>query len=281
MNRIVHVAALWSLVNHPSPRREWGLREKMRRIAAAGFTGAYADLTPEHRRHAERFELVHLLGGISASDPAGYPALLRKQKEGGAHHINVQLDDHDTPPKVAVDHWVKLVRAAEKIGGLAVSLEIHRDCCTETPEKTYEIADRYHALTGEDITLTYDLSHFSVVKHLNPTNYSERLLLRPELIRRSAQAHFRPFNGHHAQVPVTHRGRLTPEVRCYLGFVRDFLAVWNSVKNSQPDRTLFAVPEMGPWRPLGAGYRITGFPPSWTDAVRLRTEIAAAWKTVA
>jgi sugar phosphate isomerase/epimerase len=81
------------------------------------------------------------------------------------------MDNHDTPPAVATQHWLVLVRAAEKIGGMVVSLELHRDCCTETPEKTYEIAARYHRATGELIKLTFDLSHFACVKQLHPGDY--------------------------------------------------------------------------------------------------------------
>lgn len=278
MNRLVHVAALWSLVNHPSRSREWSLQQKMRQIAAAGFTGIFADLTPEHRHLAGKFGIEHLLGGFSAGSPVEYPALIRKQVESGAIHINVQLDDHDTPPRVAVRHWMRLERAAEKIGGVEVSLEIHRDCCTETPEKTYEIADRYHAQTGRLIRLTYDLSHFAVVKHLRPENYSARLLVHPALIQHCTQVHFRPFNGHHAQIPVTLAGELTPEVRAYLGFVHSFLQLWKKGLRSERARTLFACPELGPMRERGAGYSISGFSPAWPDAVRLSTEIAKIWQ---
>ena len=69
---------------------------------------------------------------------------------------------------------------AEKIGGIVVSLEVHRDTCTETPEKTYEIAERYHRATGRMIRFNFDFSHVAVVKHLNPGNYVERLLDHPE-----------------------------------------------------------------------------------------------------
>src|SRR5437016_9670469 len=43
---------------------------------------------------------------------------------------------------------------------------------------------------------------------------SEKLLVRPRLIQRAQQFHFRPFNGHHAQVPVTDGSEnLTQELR--------------------------------------------------------------------
>jgi hypothetical protein len=88
--------------------------------------------------------------------------------------------------------------------------------------------------------------------------------------------HFRPFNGNHCQVPVTHRGALTPEVKDYLVFVAASLRIWKKAKANR-DRTLFACPEMGPYG-LGtgrSGVNLPCLPPAWTDAIALRPEIAA------
>jgi len=276
--RLAHIANLWSLLGHPTPAREWSLKRKIKAVAAAGFDGLATRLTPAHRHLAEAAGLRHLLGFISSDDPAEFSALIREQKEAGAIFINVQMDNHDTPPAVATRHWLALVRAAEKIGGVVVSLELHRDCCTETPEKTYEIAERYHRATGELIKLTFDLSHFACVKQLHPGDYVSRLLDHPDLVAHCEQMHFRPFNGNHCQVPVTYRGALTPEVKDYLVFVAASLRLWKKAKANR-DRTLFACPEMGPYG-LGtgrSGYNLTGLPPAWTDAIALRPEIAAAW----
>lgn len=277
MPTIAHIANLWTLVEHPTPKTEWSLERKIKAVAAAGFDGITTQLTPEHRRLAEKHGLTHLVGFVSSSDPDEFATRLREQKEGGAVHINVQMDDHDTPPAVATKHWIALTRAAEKIGGIIPSLEVHRDTCTETPEKTYEIAERYQRATGEMIKLNFDFSHLSVVKHLNPANYIERLLDHPELVQNSEQCHFRPFNGHHCQVPVTHRKKLTPEVKSYLTFAAAVMKLWKSAAKNR-DRTLLACPEMGPLNQEGGGYNITGLPSSWNDAVVLRAELARLWK---
>jgi hypothetical protein len=277
MPSIAHIANLWSLVGHPSPTREWSLERKIRAVSAAGFDGLTTALTPEHRRLAERHGLRHLLGFISSSEPDDFARCLREQKEAGAEHINVQMDDHDTPPAVAVKHWMRLEREAEKIGGLVPSLEVHRDTCTETPEKTYEIADRYHRATGRLLKLNFDFSHLAVVKHLGPGNYAERLLTAPELLQHSEQCHFRPFNGHHCQVPVTYRRALTPEVKSYLKFAQAVMTLWKAAP-ANTSRTLYACPEMGPYWAGGAGYNITGLPPAWQDAQVLRVELAKCWR---
>jgi hypothetical protein len=278
MPEIAHIAALWSLDGHPSEARPWSLEKKLRAIKAAGFDGAAGLLTPEHRRLADRAGLPHLLGYISSDDPAEFAAKIRAQKAGGAVHINVQMDNHDTPPALAVRHWIRMRREAERIGGVVVSLEVHRDTCTETPEKTYEIAERFHKATGEMILLNFDFSHFAVVKHLRTSEYVPRLLDHPDLVRNSQQCHFRPFNGHHCQVPVTHRGRLTDEARSYLVFVEAVLRLWGSAPRNR-NRTLFICPEMGPYIGFGpgGGYNIKGLPPAWPEAIVLRRELASAW----
>lgn len=279
MPHIVHVAALWSFLGHPSPKKPWSLDRQMAEAAAAGFGAVAGLVTPDHRRLAEKHGIRHLLGYISSDDPSEFAAKIRSQKEGGAVHINVQMDNHDTPPAVAVRHWIRMVREAERIGGVVVSLETHRDCCTETPEKTYEIASRYHDTTGEMIKLNFDFSHFAVVKHLDTASYVARLLDHPDLLRNSDQCHFRPFNGHHCQVAVTHNGALTPEIKAYLPFAQAVMRLWKKAPSNR-DKTLFACPEMGPYDGFGSGggYNITGLPPAWPEAVVLRARLAEAWK---
>ncbi|HEY1764790.1 MAG TPA: hypothetical protein VGF85_07685 [Opitutaceae bacterium] len=276
MPNIAHIANLWTLRGHPSKKNEWALERKLKEAAAAGFDGITTLLTAEHRRLADKHGLEHLLGFISSSEPAEFARLIAAQKAFGAMQINVQLDDHDTPPTVAAKHWLQMVRTADKIGGVVLSLEVHRDCCTETPEKTYEIAERYHAATGELIKINFDFSHFAVVKHLAPDGYAARLLDHPELVAASEQSHMRPFNGHHSQVAVTHRGRLTPEVKSYLLFVRELMRLWRAAPANR-NKTLFVCPEMGPYDDKGGGYNITGLPPAWPDAVILRRELATLW----
>lgn len=276
MPHIAHIANLWSLVRHPSAESEWPLEKKIKAVVAAGFDGITTALTPEHRRLAEKYELRHLLGFISTQNPADFSRLIADQKEAGAVHINVQLDDHDTPPALAAKHWIQLEHAAEKIGGVIVSLEVHRDTCTETPEKTYEIAERYHRATGRLCKMNFDFSHLASVKHLNPDNYIERLLDHPALVQHSEQVHFRPFNGHHCQVPVTFKGNLSPEVKSYLVFVEALMRLWKKGRGNK-DKTMFACPEMGPYAPGGGGYNISGLPPAWPDAVVLRSQLARAW----
>jgi hypothetical protein len=98
--------------------------------------------------------------------------------------------------------------------------------------------------------------------------------VRHDLIQRAQQFHFRPFNGHHCQVPVTNgRGKLTPEVLDYLPFVEKVMATW--LFAALPGSEMFAVPEMGP---LWLGYNLHALPNSWEDAKILRGEIEKCWQ---
>jgi hypothetical protein len=113
------------------------------------------------------------------------------------------------------------------------------------------------------------------VKHLLPP-FWPRLGVRPDLFQRAQQFHFRPFNGHHCQIPVMDaRGRLTPEFHDYVPFIEKVMETW--LATATPGRELIAVPEMGP---LWMGYNLHAFPSSWEQAKVLRGEIEKAWRRV-
>ena len=269
--RLRHVANLWTLVWHPSKKREWSLERKLRAVKAAGFDGFTTQLTAEHKRWADKLGLI-CVGYFAASNAAKFAGLLRQQKAAGAHHINVHLGQHDTPTPVAVTLVKRLLREARKLG-VEAAIEVHRNTCTETPEKTYALADDYQKATAHRLPLTWDFSHLAIIKHLSPP-YLPRLGGRPDLIQLAQQFHFRPFNGHHCQVPVTDgRGRLSPETLDYLPLVEKVMATW--LATAPPGREMIAVPEMGP---LWLGYNLHGLPGSWPDAQILRGELEKCWQ---
>jgi sugar phosphate isomerase/epimerase len=267
-----HIANLWSLVEYPSREDEWSLERKLRAVKEAGFDGFTTLSTAEHRRLAKKFGLM-IVGYFASGNPAEFTKLLRQNKAAGAHHINVQLADEDTLTPVALGQALRLFDEGRKLG-IEPAVEVHRDTCTETPEKVYALADAYEKVTGELLPITWDFSHIAVVKHLAPTNFIKRLIVRPDLIQRAQQFHFRPFNGHHCQVPVTDaHGNLTQEVKDWLPFAAAVLKTWlASPRNSR--REIFVCPEMGP---VAGGYNLRQLPNSWEDAVVLRAEIAGLW----
>ena len=270
-----HIANLWTLVQHPSKEAEWSLEQKLRAIKKAGFDGICWAGSPELREGMNRHGLI-FVGGMSSGKAADFPRLLLEQKDAGARHVNVQLADEDTLTPEALDLALSLMQEGRKLG-LEPAVEVHRDTCTETPEKTYALADAYQKTTGELLPISWDFSHISVAKHLRPDNFVERMIVRPDLIQRAQQFHFRPFNGHHAQVPVTDgQGNLTREAKDWLPFAEAVLRSWLE-GNRDSGREIFICPEMGP---VEGGYALSTFPNSWEDAKVLRAEIDKLWKKV-
>jgi hypothetical protein len=267
------VANLWSLWDYPSVTEPWSLEQQLDAVKGAGFDGFTARLGPRHALEAQKRGLL-VVGYFSSGDEDRFADLLKSQKDAGALHVNVQLADHDTDPSDALRLTLRLMEEAERIGDLEPAIEVHRDTCTETPEKTYALADGYFKATGEILPMTWDFSHLAVVKHLTPEVYVERLLVRPELIQRSQQFHFRPFNGHHCQIPVTREdGSLTQEINDWLPFVSATMRIWLE-GNTGTDRIFIVVPEMGPVR---GGYNLAQLPNSWEEAIRLRLLLETLW----
>lgn len=267
-----HIANLWTFMGHPSPAREWSLDKKLCAIKAAGFGGVCWAGSPELREGCRKHGLI-FVGGMASGNVKDFPRLLREQKECGAVHVNVQLANDETPAKDALKLALALNREAKKIGVIP-GVETHRGTCTETPEKHYALCDAYQKATGELLPLSIDFSHFAVVKHLVPENFAKRLLVRPDLIQRAQQFHFRPFNGHHVQVPITDaKGNLTPEVKDWLPFAEALLKCWLA-GNKNSAREIFICPELGP---LAGGYKLSTFKNSWEEAQVMREVIEDLW----
>jgi sugar phosphate isomerase/epimerase len=270
-----HVANLWTLVQHPTKENEWSLEQKLHAIKEAGFDGVCWGAIPGLKEGLARHGLF-FLGGMSSGISSEFPKMLRELKDTGAHHVNVQLADEDTLTPEAVGLALLLMQEGRKLG-LEPAIEVHRDTCTETPEKAYALAGAYQKVTGELLPISWDFSHIAVVKHLRPDNYIEKMIVRPDLIQRAQQFHFRPFNGHHAQVPVTDgKGNLTQEFKDWLPFAEAVFKCWMD-GNKNCAREIFICPELGP---VVGGYALSTFPESWEDAKILRGEIGKLWEKV-
>ena len=266
-----HIANLWSLWDYPTAKKPWSLERQLVDIKESGFDGFTTLATPKHGRLAERNGLT-IIGYFATPKSAEFRKLIQQNLDAGAVRINVQLADHDTSIEESIKLALRLMQESEELGAKC-AVEVHRDTCTETPEKTYAIAAGYKKATGRLLPMTWDFSHISVVKHLAPP-YWERLLVDAKLIQNAEQFHFRPFNGHHCQVPVTNgHGKLSIELQQWLPFLEKTLALW--LKANQAGREIFVVPEMGPVR---GGYNFAQLPNSWKDAKILRSIIARAWQ---
>jgi sugar phosphate isomerase/epimerase len=265
---IRHIGNLWTFMDHP-----WSLDEKLRVLKDAGFDGVCWGGSPELRDGCAQHELI-FVGGMASGKAADFPRLLQEQKDCGAVHVNVQLAADDVLTPEALELALALNREGKRIG-VVPGIETHRGTCTETPEKHYALCDAYRKATGELLPLSVDFSHFAVVKHLAPENFAKRLLVRPDLIQHAQQFHFRPFNGHHAQIPITDgKGNLTREFNEWLPFAEALLQCWFN-GNRNTNREIFICPELGP---VTGGYALSTFPNSWEDKKILRGEIDKLWQ---
>ena len=268
-----HIANLWTLMGHPTKAAEWSLDEKLAAMKAAGFDGVCWGGSPELGEGCRKHRLI-FVGGLSSGNAADFPRLLQEQKDCGAVHVNVQLAADDVLTPEAVELALALNREGKRLG-VVPGIETHRGTSTETPEKFYALCDAYAKAVGEPLPISWDLSHFAVVKHLVPENFAKRLLVRPDLIQRAQQFHFRPFNGHHVQVPITDGcGNLTPEVKDWLPFAEALMKCWLD-GNRNSSREIFICPELGP---VEGGYALSTFPNSWEEAKVLRGEIEKLWR---
>ena len=267
-----HIANLWTLINHPSAGSEWTLEEKLRSIREAGFDGVCWAPIPGLAEGLRRYGLI-FVGGMASANVHDFAGLLRDLKDAGALHINVQLGRHDMLTPEALELTVALMRTGRQFH-VFPAIETHRDTCTETPEKTMALAEAYQQTMGERLSLSWDFSHFAVVKHLLSKDFSPRLLTRPDLVQHAQQFHFRPFNGHHVQVPITQDdGQLTPEVRDWVPFAKAVLRCWLE-GNMESGREIFICPELGP---VEGGYALSAFRNSWEEAKVLRALIDRLW----
>lgn len=267
------VANLWTLTGHPRPSAEWTPARKIAAVAEAGFTSVTGGLD-EAAIATARAAGLRPVGWFWALKGKTIREQTRFFSRFGVKHVTVFLGTHDMPPAKALKLAVELQKRADDCG-IYCAPETHRDTATETPEKTSFILEGYRAATGREMPVTWDFSHHALVKHLRPEQWNERLL-KPfaDNIVAAELFHFRPFNGHHAQIPARVAGRKTPEMRAFLEFVTAVMRLWRS-HPANAGRTMLACPEVGP---VADGYGLSHDPPPWPQAVMLARDLAACWK---
>jgi hypothetical protein len=264
------MASSWTFTNYPSKAAEWSPEKKAKAIKAAGFDGIATRPNNAIFEHGKRLGLPFIgnldIGSVQEVEPA-----LQEYKKADMVHINVQLCDHDTPTAKALPIAIKVIQVGDRLG-LKPAIEMHRDTCTETPEKAYALADAYKKKTGKMLRMNFDHSHPAIVKHIYPHTYWPRLGVRLELLRYSEMIHFRPFNGHHCQIPITDgRGGLSKEFTSWIPFCEKVIEAW--LAKAKPGAEFYVVPELGP----RGGYCLSCFPDVWKDTQVLAAEIRKVW----
>jgi hypothetical protein len=267
---LINFWTLWNQTN--ADGSEWTLEQRIRAVKEAGFD-AYtcpADtprLAETLKKHGLRFGAAFDAATVEQAE-----ARMRQGLEIDNGPMNCQLGDHDTPVEKAIEMTIGLMEAAKRHGA-DMHLEMHRDTCTETPEKTYAITEAVKKATGTYPRINFDFSHPGSLKHLDTSNYVERLFENVPLFQQSTLWHMRPFNGHHCQVPVTDgRSNFSPEYEEMRPFIRQGLQYW--LAGPCPGDEFWVCPELGP----KFGYGLSCFPDSWQDAIILGNDIKAMWQ---
>jgi len=270
--RLLILISHWTLWGHPSSEFAWSPDECMAAVKAAGFDAiCLPPDTPGIKESLVRHGLEYG-GAFNAVTVDQFAPLIQAALKIGGGPINCQLASHDTPVDHAIELATALMEESDKQGA-EVHIEIHRNTCTETPEKASAIAEGVKRATGKYPRINFDFSHPAIVKHLEPKDYADRLFANVPLFQQSTLWHMRPFNGHHCQVPVTNgKGEFSPEYREIQPFIRQAFNHWLS--GSRPGNALWVVPELGPC----PGYGLSCFPTVWEDAIALGRDIQCIWR---
>ena len=236
--QIRHMATLWTLTDYGDADGEWSTERKIDEIKNAGFDGFLGRVPVVTAEHVQQSGLL-FAATVDIGEAAEVEPKLQAIKEVGAVCVNVQMLDHDTSTEEALTRARQVMEAAGKLE-MDVAIEVHRDTCTETPEKAYALAEGFEQAEGRPLKMTWDFSHPAIIKHLSPP-YWDRLAERVDLIQLAQQFHFRPFNGHHCQIPALgHDGEFTPEFLDWLEFADRLIEVW--LQAATPGREMFVCP---------------------------------------
>lgn len=256
-DRLILTGNTWSLLQYPSPDKEWETEEKCAFFAEAGFEAVTLPGDPQTtppilERHGLRF-----CGFFAATKTAEIRDACRQQVDAGAETINCFLGTPDTSLKAGTEMLEELLQL-ENETGVPAHVETHRATMTEDPRFTHALILQIHELTGLWPRICWDPSHLAVVKHLSLPEVTSALDAFPsEHWSRCDQLHLRPFNGQHAQVPVIDgsNGHETAEFQSWSTFALDLLKRWNH--HHPACDPLWVVPELGP---VAHGYRLSTFP---------------------
>ncbi|MDA0748908.1 MAG: xylose isomerase [bacterium] len=269
------IAADWTLRNYPSEKKPWSVETKVAKVKEAGFAGMSAGPNAELAAELKKQGLV-MVGGVDVGSKKDAESKLKMFHDLGVVHVNVQLCDHDTPTKDALKVARRVVRVGKELG-MKPAIEVHRDTCTETPEKAYALAEAYEKKYKKKLLMNFDHSHPAIIKQLRPADYWARLSERVDLWQMGELIHFRPFTGSHCQTPITDgKGKLDRDFKAWLaGYLEPSLAAW--LDAAGPGKELFAVMELGP---QGSGYALACFPDVWQDAIVEKQEVEKVWRRV-
>ena len=76
MSQLKHIATFWSLVQYPSPSKEWTVEQKIADAKQAGFDGVAAGAMPELPPVLKKYGML-VTGYISSGKPAEFATAIQ------------------------------------------------------------------------------------------------------------------------------------------------------------------------------------------------------------
>ena len=253
---LVLTANPWTLTEYPDAATEWSFARKLEFFAEAGCHAVTMDGADKKAVRQQRALSLRLCGFFKEPNGDGIERQYLAQVEAGAETVNCFLGSPETPFEEAVGFLGRL-RELEAEHGVPCHVETHRATMTENPDFTRRLFFEAHERFGAWPRVCWDHSHLAVGKHF-ALGELESWLGQWDcgLIAASQQLHLRPFNGHHAQIPVTDgKEKETPEFKKWWAFARRRLQDWAAAH--EPGEELWLVPELGP---VCHGYGLSTFP---------------------
>ena len=145
--QIRHMATLWTLTDYGDADGEWSTDRKIEEIKNAGFDGFLGRVPVVTAEHVQGSGLL-FAATVDIGEAAEVEPKLQEIKEVGAVCVNVQMLDHDTPTEEALTRARQVMETAGRLE-MDVAIEVHRDTCTETPEKAYALAEGFEKAEGQ------------------------------------------------------------------------------------------------------------------------------------
>lgn len=256
LSNLLFTANPWTLTEYPGADDEWAFRRKLEFFAEAGCAAVTLDAADKEAVREQRALSLRLCGFFKETDGRSLERQYLTQVEAGAETINCFLGSPETPFEEAVAYLGRL-HELETEHGVPCHVETHRATMTENPDFARRLFEEARQRFGAWPRVCWDHSHLAVVKHFGFAELEPWLgRFDRGLIAASRQLHLRPFNAHHAQIPVTNaEGEETPEFKDWLAFARRRLQEWADEHESAED--LWLVPELGP---ICHGYGLSVFP---------------------
>jgi sugar phosphate isomerase/epimerase len=237
---------VWGLEGLPTPRTEWSLEEKLRRLSQAGgfdvvdrYTvadpsseSAVAEIVGLAKKHGFRVGMSTTIDRLEQLDVA-----ISLAKKAGTPYVDVMTGPYTMPEADAV----RLIRAisdrflAERI---ALALQTHRGLVTQDLLRTVE-----YAKAVPELRFDLDLSHYFVAGEIGGDLTSEARSSFEAILAKAVMLDGRVSNGEQVQIDIGPAGD-NPHARRFAALWKEVMVSW--LERAKPGDVLPYRVELGP-----------------------------------